>query len=394
MTVGSLLVELRRVGDLPLESGETMPSRAYTSPELYELELDRIFRREWLCVARADEITGPGDYLAVDLPGLPLVITRDERGELHALSRICRHRFMDVLPPELAARKGNLPRLTCPYHAWTYRLNGQCAGQLAAAPLMRKVNFDYSEHWLPGYRVEVWNGFVFVNLDPNAEPLAPGLEELERRIAPYDLARWSTVATLSWPDVRGNWKVAVENGSESYHHIGAHARTLQPILPGQATEIHDCDGKWFTFFNPVAPGMADEYRDGYPLLPTPIPACPGLTVKELSGLYIVGVFPTFFLALTPTFAVWFRWTPTGPRSHNADLTVLTYPGAPEQPGYPEALADQVHGLKLIQDEDLVMITGVQRGHESAPTDGGRFSDLERPIWQFQRFLADRLAVAG
>ncbi|MEI5007707.1 Rieske 2Fe-2S domain-containing protein [Streptomyces sp. PmtA] len=76
----------------------------------------------------------PGDYLRVDLPGDPLVVTRDEDGELHALSRVCRHRFMDVLPPESAPERGSLKRLTCPYHTWTYKLDGEYAGQLHGAP--------------------------------------------------------------------------------------------------------------------------------------------------------------------------------------------------------------------------------------------------------------------
>ncbi|MER6913574.1 aromatic ring-hydroxylating dioxygenase subunit alpha [Streptomyces sp. NPDC000594] len=379
------LAELRRLAALPLEQGQTLPPDAYTSPELYAWETERIFRREWLCVARAEELPRPGSYLRLDVLGTPLVLTRDEEGEPHALSRVCRHRFMDLLPPETTPEHGDLQRLICPYHTWTYRLNGRYAGQLVGAPLMRGVDFDRAGCRLPAHRVEIWNGFVLLNLDPGAAPAAPALHGLDRRLGGRGIADWVTVHTQDWYGVPANWKVAVENGSENYHHMGTHAATLDPVLPGRDTEVDATDGRWFTLFTPLAdPGRG-----------TPVPttaAASGTPVRQpRPGMLIAGIFPQFVLAVLPDSAVAIRWLPTGPVTHDTRITVLVPPGAPDAPGFAERLDGLRTQVGRIQEEDLVAIRGVQRGLASRPAPSpGRFSHLERPLWQFQRYLAERL----
>ncbi|TYB41850.1 aromatic ring-hydroxylating oxygenase subunit alpha [Actinomadura chibensis] len=352
---------------------------------------DRPGNGEAALVARVDQVPEPGDYLAVDLFGEALVITRDEAGALHALSRVCRHRFMDVLPEEQAPRQGNLPRLTCPYHTWTYRLDGRYAGQLTGAPLMHKVDFDRAACRLPAFALEVWNGFIMVNLDRDAGPLAPRLAGPTERLRAYGLSDWLAAETLTWTGVEANWKVAVENGSESYHHIGTHAESLQPMLPGQATRVDDCDGAWFSMFNPVGRDASAGEEDGHGVVPTLFPPVPGLSAEQRSGLLVIGVFPLLVLTVMPDHAAWFRWLPTGPTTHDAQITVLVPPGARSAPDYAETLAAYRDVYDQVQTEDLVMIRGVQRGLGSATTSGGRFSHLERPLWQFHRYLSRALA---
>lgn len=376
------LAELRRLAALPLERGQTLPPPAYTFPELYEREVERIFRREWLCVARTEEIPQPGNYLRLDILGTPLVITRDEQGELHALSRVCRHRFMDLLPPETAPEHGCLKRLTCPYHAWTYRLNGQYAGQLAGAPLMQRVDFDRAGCRLPAHRVEVWNGFVMLNLDPGAAPVAPELHGLDLRLSSHGIADWVSVHTQTWEGVPANWKVAVENGCENYHHMGTHAATLEPVLSARDTEVDECDGRWFTMFTPLSrperggTGLGRQARTGRGPQP---------------GMLIAGIFPQFVLAVLPDSAVGIRWLPTGPATHDTRITVMVPPKAADTPGAAERSDGLRARIARIQEEDLVAVRGVQRGLASHPApSNGRFSHLERPLWQFQRYLAERL----
>ncbi|WP_405922345.1 aromatic ring-hydroxylating dioxygenase subunit alpha [Streptomyces sp. NBC_00122] len=377
------LAELRRLAALPLERGQTLPPHAYTSPEMYEWEVERIFRREWLCVARAEDIPEPGSYLRLDLLGTPLVITRDEEGELHALSRVCRHRFMDLLPPENTPERGCLPRLTCPYHTWTYRLNGHYAGQLAGAPLMQRVDFDRATCRLPAHRVEVWNGFVMLNLDPDAAPAAAALRGLDLRLNSHGIADWVSVHSQTWEGVPANWKVAVENGSENYHHMGTHAATLDPVLPGRHTEVDECDGRWFTMFTPLA-----DPEQGGTGLGKPSSRSRG---ESQPGMLIAGIFPQFVLAVLPNSAVSIRWLPTGPTTHDTQITAMVPPGAHSAPGFAETLAAMRAQISQIQEEDLVAVRGVQRGLASHPEpSNGRFSHLERPLWQFQRYLAERL----
>jgi phenylpropionate dioxygenase-like ring-hydroxylating dioxygenase large terminal subunit len=382
--------ELRRLASLPLERAETLPPQAYFSPDVYELEIERIFRREWLCVGRVDQMPNPGDYVTAEVAGEPLVITRDENGDLHALSRVCRHRFMDILAPELCEARGNLKRLTCPYHTWTYKLDGEYVGMLSAAPEMKEVEFEKGTCRLPQYGIDVWNGFIFVNLDPTAAPLRPQLKDLEDMLGAFDFSDWKTVYTLDWGEVAANWKIAVENGAEAYHHLGTHKDSLQALWPAQFTRPDPTEGIWFTAHMPVSDAFAAGQTNGHKLHPTFLPTVPGLTPEQLSETLIVGVFPLFFFALSPDFLTWFEWWPTGPMSHTTKIHMVVPPDTAAMPQTP-AIAEQVMDyVKQIQSEDAVTIIGVQRGLTSRTSYSGRLSHLERPIWQFERYLADRL----
>ena len=143
---------------LPLSQASNLPSHCYTSREFYELEVREIFLKEWLCVGRQEQIERPGDYFTIEILNEPLIVVRDMTGDLHALSAVCRHRAEVVVSGE-----GNLRAFACPYHGWIYSLKGELLG----APEMDKMdNFDKSLNCLPSIRLEVWEGFIFINFDP------------------------------------------------------------------------------------------------------------------------------------------------------------------------------------------------------------------------------------
>lgn len=391
-SIDELLARIHEIAQLPIERATAFPPAAYWSSELYELEVERIFRREWMCVARVEQLPEPGSWLAVDLVGEALVLTRDDTGTIHALSRICQHRGQDVLNME-DDRCGTAKRLTCPYHLWGYRLDGQ----LVSAPEMsRAEGFDRSEITLPSFPVEIWQGFVFVNLDPAAQPLAPRLAPIAELMAPYDLSDWTIGATDSWGELPASWKVAIENGSECYHHIGTHATTLQRMWPAStivADGGHD-DG-YFAVPAVVSAEMAAGFSpDGLPIQPEFFPPPPYATSKHRATTWFIGVFPMFFFALSPDFALWFRWLPTGPESHEVDLHFVVPPHVYDLPEaeLQNRLQIAQAAVHAIQAEDARNNEGVQRGMRSrhAPQ-AGRLSHLELPLWQFQRYLATKLA---
>jgi phenylpropionate dioxygenase-like ring-hydroxylating dioxygenase large terminal subunit len=382
--------ELTRLAALPLERAETLPPEAYFSSAVYDLEIERIFTREWLCVGRVDQMPDPGDYITADIVGEPIVVTRDLDGTLHALSRVCRHRFMDILAPELCEPRGNLKRLTCPYHTWTYKLDGEYVGMLSAAPEMKQVEFDKGTCRLPRYGIDVWKGFIFVNLDPTAPPLTPQLTDLNELLGAFDFTDWKIVHTLDWGEVAANWKIAVENGAEAYHHLGTHKDTLQALWPAQFTRPDETDGLWFSAHMPVSDAFASTDADGNKLHPTFLPTVPGLRPDQLEETLIVGVFPLFFFALSPDFVSWFEWWPTGPGSHTTKIHMVVPPDSIDAPGAEEIVVQVMDYVKQIQTEDAVTIMGVQRGLTSATSYSGRLSHLERPLWQFERYLAERL----
>src|SRR5512134_3261419 len=132
----------------PLATASTLPPRCYVDPAVYAREVERIFRREWICVGREDEIAAPGDHFAFTLFGDPLVAVRGDDGAIRVLSRVCRHRWMPVVEG-----RGNRRSFQCPYHLWTYALDGRLLG---APEMQRAEGFERASCRLPALRVETW----------------------------------------------------------------------------------------------------------------------------------------------------------------------------------------------------------------------------------------------
>lgn len=218
---------LREAASLPIDAAFSAPPRCYTDPDIFELERRKIFARDWICIGRAADIAEPGDYIAAELPGAELMAVRQKDGSIKALSRVCRHRGALVAPEGT----GHGGVFSCPYHRWTYELDG---GLRAAPGMEGNPAFRREACALPTFRSEIWEGFIFVSLDPNARPLAPSLAPLSAMIGKYGIADWASAFAVE--DVwEANWKVAFENAAESYHHIGFHRESLDPVLPGLAT---------------------------------------------------------------------------------------------------------------------------------------------------------------
>ena len=188
-----------------IADGRTIPFDWYSDPAVLRLERERIFRRTWQYAGRADQVAEPGAFFTCDLGGVPVVVVRDEDGTLRAFLNVCRHRGSLVCEGE-----GRRASLQCPYHAWTYGLDGS----LRAAPRSDLVpGFDRDELGLLPAAVDAWGPFVFVNPDPDAAPLAETLGELPSLVASagldVDALRFHHRA--AGPEYEANWKVCAEN---------------------------------------------------------------------------------------------------------------------------------------------------------------------------------------
>ncbi|MEN8183890.1 MAG: aromatic ring-hydroxylating dioxygenase subunit alpha [Myxococcota bacterium] len=357
----------------PATAASSLPPRAYTDPEVYALEVERIFMKEWLCVGRTDQIPKPGDYFTIDLVGEPLVVARDKEGRLRVLSRVCRHRWMSVVEGS-----GNTNSFQCPYHSWTYGLDGRLIG----APEMEQAEaFSRSDCHLPEVRSEIWQGFIFCNFDSDAAPLAPGLTTLESVLAAYQLPEMRAVAPLEY-ESHWNWKVMVENGSESYHHLGAHRKTVEGMFPARLTDIGDNDGPYLAYWNPTA--------DGSPIAdPFPIPD--GLSRRQRNGLLICCVFPCHVFFVLPGHMGWLHLVPESIKHHSVRFTLCVPPAALEDPEAPQKIEAMRQIFDAIHREDMDSCRGVQRGLESRLAEPARLSHLEKSIWQFHQWWLERMA---
>jgi len=201
--------------DLDPARSYSLNKTAYTDPRWADVDRDAIFRRSWQWVCHIEKLREPGSYVVVEVAEQPVAVLRDREGVLRAFYNVCKHRAHELLSGE-----GQVSRIMCPYHAWTYRLDGQ----LVRAPETEGLSdFSVDDVCLDAIQVEAFCGFVYVNLDPSATPLAEqagGLGDEIRQWAP-DVEDLTFAHRLTY-DIKSNWKNVVDNFLECYHCPTAH----------------------------------------------------------------------------------------------------------------------------------------------------------------------------
>jgi len=358
-----------------------LPPHLYTSEAAWHLEIERIWKREWHCVGRADQVPEPGDYLCMDFVGEPLVLIRGADGIARVLSRVCRHRSMLVLEGA-----GNVDVIVCPYHAWTYELDGRLRG---APEMQRTPGFDGASCRLPEVRSEIWEGFVFINLDATAEALGPGLEGLSRALRNYRLAEMRTVRRLPFAEIcRWNWKLECDNYIEGYHHIGAHRESLEPVMAGRDTYALESDGPWSALRMPYrrdASPFVDGVHSGCGM-----PAIETLEPSERDSVTVVHIFPGTKISLWGGHMDFYRMFPTGPASFESEKDYCVPPALLSRDDLGEMIEKIVDGFLEFRHEDDDLCLAVQRGLGSQFATPAHLSHLESTIDHFARWIEKKL----
>ena len=247
----------------------------------------------------------------------------------------------------------------------------------------RTEGFERARTRLPELRVEEFEGFVFASFDPDAAPLAPRLEGLRRALAPYGPAALRTTEPLVY-EHDWNWKVMVENFMESYHHMGIHADTLQPLVPAGGTFAEDSDGPYALLHNPT--------RDGAPL-PLAFPPTSGLTDAQRADFLVCAVFPFTLFSVQADSMFWYQLEPTAVDRFRLRIHPCVPEAALADAAYAEALDGFRAFVDLIHRQDIGACQGVQAGLASRLAEPGRYSHLEKALWQLQRFLRERIPEA-
>jgi phenylpropionate dioxygenase-like ring-hydroxylating dioxygenase large terminal subunit len=320
----------------------------YHSVGSFERERRERLSSAWTPVCRADELAGAGAQRAVAVAGQPVLVTKADDGRLHALSNVCRHRGMTLVEGDVRS-----DAIRCPYHLWTYGLDGR----LAAAPFMTDVDLGGCD--LPRYAAGEWGGWVFVSLVAEPTPLAQALEPLCTALDAEQLAELKIGYRLTF-DHAWNWKVMVENFGESYHHIGTHAQTLQTLWPGGQTDATPSGIGWIDLRHPDHP--------------------------QAGTLQVYVVFPLFLLALTPADggAVWYRLTPLAPERIALEIVGLFPPEAASDAEHMEQAKAQVLAIHM---EDVAACERVQAGLRAPDAVLGPLSPLEAGIARFREWVA-------
>jgi phenylpropionate dioxygenase-like ring-hydroxylating dioxygenase large terminal subunit len=404
-------------GDDVVPLQRSLPGSSYTSEAEFARERDRVLLPGWFCVGRADGLTEPGCYLAADVCGESIIITRTGDGGLAGHYNLCRHRGSRLVPPPTgresagppatgrpaaslpaAARRGepgpgagSLPPgpvasgrfpgcIRCPYHAWTYALDGT----LRAAPFLPGLREHRAA--LSLYRVDVatWGGFVFARLEPSpgtgpVEPLEAALGEMPARVAAYPLASLRTGARLRY-DVAANWKVILENYNECYHCGPVHPELCE-LVPAFRRGGGDLD--WEAGI-PHRPGATTFTSTGT----TRRAPFPGLSESERTRHFGELVLPNLMLSLSAdhvaAFTVW-------PRSAGRTTVLCDFLFHPDELARPDFdPSDAVGFWDLVNRQDWAICEQVQDGMGSRRFSVGYLAPMEQPSADIGRYVAARL----
>lgn len=361
-----------------LAGGFNLPRECYIDPEFYAFEQEAIFMRSWLCLGRVDEIAEPGDFVRVDMDDEPLVMVRDKDGDIRVFTPVCAHR--GHLLCEGAGSTGRLFR--CPFHAWTYGLDGH----LVSAPSMNETvplaDLKAEAH-LPSHKVEIWNGFVFANLDPDAAPLTPTLHKLTAALEAYHIEDMVSMPVAEIRDCEWNWKPQLENGIEPYHsaylhgalHDFAHVR-LTSFVP-----FEDTDGAVFHptgFYNADA-GFNPTARALLPVIET-------LSEKQRQEVIFASIPPNLGFGVVPEGLFYYLVLPAGPGKINLRIGHLYPESSTQHPVFEHLYKIAQDGLVVFHNQDAAATESVQRGNRSRFRKPGRFSFQEESLLQFYQWL--------
>ena len=371
MSAAEPLAELLQAAGRAFPEARGMPPGVYTSKDFTELEVNRIFARDWVCVGRSSSLAAVGDYLTHDLAGQPVVVLRDTEGQLRAFANVCRHRMSTLLEG-----CGNKRAIVCPYHGWTYGLDGRLRG----APFMSQTSgFCKEDYVLPSIRCEEWLGWVYVTLDNERPSIASELQPLEKMIAQYRMENYVECfrETHVW---NTNWKVLAENFMESYHLPVCHRGTIGGF---SKLEEMECPPGFAAFnYHWITKESAQPTANAHP------------DNTHLEGRWrrttaLLAVYPSHLITLTPGYFWYLSLHPRGP-----DKVAMIFGGgwAPEFMADPKAAEYMATLKKLLDDvnvEDRGCTEQVFRGLSSRMARAGHLSYLERPNYDFMHYIADR-----
>ncbi|HAD28741.1 MAG TPA: (2Fe-2S)-binding protein [Rhodobacteraceae bacterium] len=367
--------QLQKNVSQPFEQAKAMPPSVYTSEEFLTRELSDIFSKDWFCVGRADALPNVGDYLTQDLAGQPIMVIRNKDNSLRAQSNVCLHRMSTLLHG-----RGNARSIVCPYHAWTYNLDGSLRG----APAMSlNEGFCKESYKLPQVRCQEWLGWVFVTLDLDASDVAVQLAQVEEMVGDYDMANYQETffETHVWDT---NWKVLAENFMESYHLPVCHAGTV-----GALSRLEDMV---------CPPGLpAFNYhtilKDDQLKIALAHPDNDRMEGERRRTTYLLAIYPSLLITLTPGYFWYLTLHPEG-----VGKVRINFGGGMSKEWMQDAEAlKNLEDLKSLLDEVNVEDRGctekVYNGICSDLADPGHLSHLERPNYDFATYISQRMQAA-
>src|SRR5438552_4364613 len=389
------LTAFRRTTEVPSVAAKSLPQKYFIATELFAAEQKNIFSKEWLLVGHKSQLKKSGDFFLVTIAGESLMVVRDQKSEIRAFYNVCRHRGTRLKEDTC----GHTSAIQCPYHAWTYGLDGRLIG----APHMDDVpGFDKADYPLHRVNLGVWEGVIFVNLT-NSGPLSSILSQRERRKKQLanDEARLRSEATarqrpedfislerwfaqlngkfLPWNmsilqpakrieyDVRANWKLMFENYSECYHCPGVHPQ-LQKVSPYDSAENDLPEGLFLGGFMKINPGKSLTMSGN---------ACAAFVgkIENLQQVFYYSIFPNMLLSLHPEYVMVHQLWPQSPERTLIVCDWFFHPDAFDRPDFNPKDAIEFWDMTNKQDWHVCELS--QQGIASRAYQPGPYSSRER-----------------
>ncbi|MBC8075793.1 MAG: aromatic ring-hydroxylating dioxygenase subunit alpha [Chloroflexales bacterium] len=381
--------------------GYSLAQEFYVSPDVFAIDLERIFGRYWLFAGHVSQIPRPGDYFLYQIGAESLIVIRDEAGQIHALYNVCRHRGSHVL----LEQQGHANRLVCPYHAWAYGHDGALLACMHMPP-----DFDKSQHGLHRAQVRVTEGLIYLHLGQAPPPFEPFANDLSHFLADYELAN-ATIAHHARYDVACNWKLLCENFCECYHCGPAHPEYCEKVMyaavaarpnsisasTAQAVEAQarehfahvglasgGCGGEWYYCGrNAMRPGFVSMSADGQQLAPLL-----GRLRHPDAGNFSFFSYPNGICEASADHAVLIQFTPLAPKQTRADVYWLVRAGA--EPGRDYDLDQLLWFWKTTAEQDWAICRNNQAGVDSRHYQPGPYSLVEQGVERFVQWYLDAI----
>jgi Rieske 2Fe-2S family protein len=369
----------------------TLPRSAYVDEGAWQGERERIFARRWVVVGRDSDLVATGDFLRADVGGESVIVVRRDDGELGAFYNVCRHRGAELVDTCGGASSGSFgPLIRCPYHSWTYGLDGA----LRRTPFMEIPFIDNPiidspiiDNMVPialhAVGVDTWGGFVFVHLTPSeARPLLDQLGTMVDRIRRYPLADLRSGATFTY-DVACNWKIIAENYNECYHCAPVHPE-LCDLVPafrrggadlGWADGIPLREGAW-TF---TSTGTSQR---------APFAGLDAVERERHKGEL---AYPNLLLSMSAEHVAAYNLQPHGPASTRVVCDLLFHPDEIARPTFDPSDAGDL--WDLVNRQDWAICESVQRGMSSRVWNGGWFAPMEDESADISRWYTTAMEAA-
>jgi Rieske 2Fe-2S family protein len=373
------------------ELRKSLPQKYFTSPELFANEQERIFSKQWLLVGHQSQLEKSGDFFLATITGESVIVTRDQKSQVRGFYNVCRHRGTRLKEDAC----GHASTIQCPYHAWTYGLDGRLIG----APHMDEVpGFDKSDYSLHPVNLALWEGFIFVNL-ADSGPLTSILSQRERRKQSgyVSLEKWFTPLAgkfTHWNmsilrpakrieyDVRANWKLMFENYSECYHCPGVHPM-LSTISPYDSAENDLAEGPFLGGFMKINPGKSLSMSGNACALPIEHDHPPSLRSgavgekekESTQRVFYYSIFPNMLLSMHPEYVMVHQLWPQSPERTLIVCDWFFHPDAFDRPDFNPNDAIEFWDMTNKQDWHVCELS--QQGIASRAYEPGPYSSREK-----------------